>query len=175
MNGIRKTISWVLSALALAGCQQDQKQIPAQREILARRPVEARVLHASARCGGETASATLLQADTAVPVPLLQDRMPSDGTGLPLQVPPGTSALWIAMGLQPSSGYELDLGSGGASAVGDTLIVSVKWQEPMADRHYAQVITFPCMVLALQQGRFRSVRVVDEEGVVRIDSILDPR
>lgn len=87
-------------------------------------------------------------------------------TGETAAEPPAASrdALMVAIsrGPQPTPGYGLSLE--GAIREGDTAIISVHWKTPQPDAVLAQVITHPCLVVALPGGVFREVDVVDQTG-----------
>jgi hypothetical protein len=76
--------------------------------------------------------------------------------------------LFIAMGQRPTAGYALDFTRGAVRRQGDTLEVRLDWQEPPPGYRLAQVITTPCLLLGMPAVSFSAIRVVDQNGQVRL-------
>lgn len=68
----------------------------------------------------------------------------------------------ISKGPQATAGYALALET--AVLEGETAILSVRWETPAPDTLQAQVITHPCLVVALPRGPVRRVRAADQSG-----------
>lgn len=68
----------------------------------------------------------------------------------------------ISRGRQPTPGYALSLA--GARRQDDTAIVEVHWDTPEPGAVLAQMMTHPCLVVALPKDDFRRVEAVDQSG-----------
>ena len=87
------------------------------------------------------------------------------GSTAPPPKTPGNAQRLIAIsrGEQPTAGYGLELISA-STATGDEIEVIVRFREPLADAVVAQVITQPCLVLALPDAATGPVSVKLENG-----------
>ena len=68
----------------------------------------------------------------------------------------------ISRGPQPTAGYSIAFES--AMLDQGTARLSVRWQTPAADTVQAQVITHPCLVVALPRVAVKRVTVADQSG-----------
>ncbi|OZB15634.1 MAG: hypothetical protein B7X58_06270 [Marinobacter sp. 34-60-7] len=68
------------------------------------------------------------------------------------------SIVIVTLGQKPTAGYSVGLAD--ASADGETLVLSVRVSEPPRDAMTAQVITSPCVVLAVPADDWQQVRVL---------------
>ena len=68
------------------------------------------------------------------------------------------SIVIVTLGKKPTAGYSVGLAD--ASANGETLTLSVQVSSPPADAITAQVITSPCVVLAVPADDWQQVRVL---------------
>jgi hypothetical protein len=82
--------------------------------------------------------------------------------------------LMVTMGTRPSTGYRLNYlaPQHQVRLQGDSLRLGLAWQTPEPDSVQAQVMTQPCLVIKLPQRDFDRVRVVDQEGTVRLNTAL---
>ncbi len=76
--------------------------------------------------------------------------------------------LLISMGQQSSAGYSLTLLSTTAPLVDGVVSLQVAWSSPPADMMVAQVVTEPCLVLALKRQAYDGVQVVDSHGKFKV-------
>lgn len=76
--------------------------------------------------------------------------------------------LLIGMGQQPTAGYGLELQSGLTSLQGNTLQVTVSWNQPTPGYSVTPMRTSPCVLLKLPAVAFRKIQVLDQKGEVRI-------
>lgn len=76
--------------------------------------------------------------------------------------------LLISMGQQSSAGYSLTLLSTTAPLVDGVVSLQVAWNSPPADMMVAQVVTEPCLVLALKRQTYEGVQVLDAHGKVKM-------
>lgn len=82
---------------------------------------------------------------------------------------PREGVLLIAMGQRSSGGYGLTLADDVAAVRDGVLTVRVDWREPPAGSRQAQVMTSPCLLVAVPDAGFYRVQVVDREGRVRLE------
>jgi hypothetical protein len=73
----------------------------------------------------------------------------------------------ISMGLRPTAGYRLSLAHTRARLDRGVVMIPVTWDEPAPGAITAQVITQPCLIVALEKRQYTGVRVVDQNGVER--------
>lgn len=79
------------------------------------------------------------------------------------------NVLLIAMGPQPTSGYRLnEMPETPPRFDGINLEVPIAWFEPEADSNQAQALTNPCMLLSIPKVEFEQVRVLDQDGLVKL-------
>jgi hypothetical protein len=77
--------------------------------------------------------------------------------------------LLIAMGQRSSAGYGLTLADKVAVVRDGVLTVRVDWREPLPDRLRAQVMTSPCLLVAVPDAGFTRIEVVDQEERLRLE------
>jgi hypothetical protein len=73
----------------------------------------------------------------------------------------------ISMGLHPTAGYSLSLAHTRARLEHGVVTIPLTWHEPARGAINAQVITQPCLIVALEKRQYIEVRVVDQSGVER--------
>jgi hypothetical protein len=73
----------------------------------------------------------------------------------------------ISMGLRPTAGYSLSLAQKRARLEHGVVTIPLTWHEPAPGAITAQVITQPCLVIALEKRQYTGVRVIDQSGVER--------
>ena len=56
-----------------------------------------------------------------------------------------------------------------ASARNGVLTVPVSWREPPPGRQQGQVMTSPCLLATVPDAGFTRIRVVDQNGEVRVE------
>jgi len=75
--------------------------------------------------------------------------------------------LALSKGVQPTSGYTLSLGNN-ARIVDDKLEIPVIWQTPLPDTLQAQMLTHPCLIVALdwpqEMQNKMNITFVDQNG-----------
>lgn len=77
------------------------------------------------------------------------------------------SLVIVTLGQKPTAGYSVGLQS--ALAQGKVLVLDMQVGEPMPDMMVAQVVTSPCVVLAVEAGDWQQVRVLGltEQPLIR--------
>lgn len=136
-------------------------------------PQQAEVLHSSILCGDDISTGQTVwisnqtqleqryaEFNAQASEPVYAPKLDFDRSG----------ALLIAMGPQPSTGYLLSFipDQDNAWLAGDSLVISVDWTTPAADSIQAQVITNPCLLLQLDRIPFEQVKIIDQNGEIRL-------
>lgn len=156
----------LLCALALSGCGfQPAKVFSSYAQI------EVREVGRSLYCNtpGEAARVALLTGAQAV-LDWQAER------GVTLAGPESlsqTSYALIESGLRPTGGYSLAVARG-AVLRGPLVILNATFFSPSPGAMRAQVITSPCVLVQLPQGRYGSVEVQDPSGATRARSDRPP-
>lgn len=165
MNRHSSWLLWPVGLLTtLMGCAQPV--VPAGD---ASTPLPMQVLRRERQCNSFTQPA-VVWLDETLKLAQLYRRFAE----LPPAVPPAVDfsrygVLLISMGRRPTAGYGLNVTAEAARLQGDTLQVTVVWQEPAADSVQAQMLTEPCLLLQLPAVPFQRIQVLDQAGQVRVD------
>jgi hypothetical protein len=81
--------------------------------------------------------------------------------------------LLACMGQKPTGGYRIELASKQVDVKEQTATVTVNWIEPARDAILTQMITSPCIMIKMTRGSYTTVRVVDQNGVIRAETRID--
>lgn len=168
---IHTTLYTCLLAAVLTSCSQS----PLTTSGTQQQPVAAEVLHSSLLCGDDIQQPIALWIKDQ---PQLAHRyeqfnaQASDPVFAPTLDFERSSALLIAMGPQPSTGYLLNFipGQDNVWQAGSTLVVSVDWGSPEPDSVQAQVITSPCLLLRLDKLAVKRIKVLDQDGEIKLET-----
>jgi hypothetical protein len=112
-------------------------------------------------CTGVTAGVRVLQAADLSTI-----------HGGALALPPGlpesaATLVVISRGDQPTPGYGFTLTDvQDNEPVQGTARVTVTWRTPPRDAILPQVVTHPCLVVALPTGTLRRIEVIDQHGAI---------
>lgn len=79
----------------------------------------------------------------------------------------------LEMGSRPSAGFGLDLATTRLTQQNGTQVVTINWREPAPDAMVAQVLTSPCLMIALPSSTRGPIEVRDQDGGTRY--FLEPR
>ncbi len=82
---------------------------------------------------------------------------------------PREGVLLLAMGSRSTAGYGLSLAEGTTTIRDGVLTVPVDWREPVPGALLAQVMTSPCLLVKAPAAPFKQIRVVDQQGRVRLE------
>ena len=93
---------------------------------------------------------------------------------LPAPSPPAVDfsregVLVLAMGSRSTAGYGLSLAEKSAVVREGVLTVRVDWSEPPPGALLAQVMTSPCLLMKVPTAPFDQIRVVDQQGRMRLE------
>ena len=128
----------------------------------------------SGQCGGAAREAALTRLDaTALAAFVARHEARGGSFDAGALDPQRETILLVEMGQKPTAGYGLGLAEMPARLVGTTLEIPFRWSEPAPGAITAQVLTSPCVLLRLDAGEARSVRIVDEQGRVLLEGSLD--
>jgi len=138
-------------------------------------PTSVRQLLASQHCG----SATIAQATWLTDASAFRSQWSRMHAGL--VEPPAEpkldftrdAVLLLEMGSRPTAGFGLRLAATQLIHDGDLQVVSIEWREPPPGSMAAQVLTSPCLVLALPAAMHGRIEVRDQDGDARF--ALGPR
>ncbi len=153
----------------LAGCVTTSDS-PTGGESLA-----AELLHNGLLCGADLERPAAYWITEQAELETRFQRLDSGESAFPPRVDfDRDGVLLVTMGARPSTGYRLNYlpPRHQARLQGATLRLALAWQTPDPDSMQAQVLTQPCLVLKLPRRDFDRVRVVDQDGTVRLNTGL---
>jgi hypothetical protein len=135
----------------------------------ARASEDVKVLKVSPQCGG-TAGVTWIGAPD-VYASAMRELGRESLTGA-AEAPPAVDftkygVVRVSMGTRTTGGYAVALAEPAFTREGSTGLLRVTWSEPPKDSMNAQVMTSPCLVVAVPREGLREVRVVDQGGTER--------
>jgi hypothetical protein len=78
-------------------------------------------------------------------------------------------AFLLSMGARPTAGYVLGLAKPAVHIENDAAGVRVLWTEPAPGMRAAQMLTSPCLVIAVPKGNYRRIRVLDQKDKTRFE------
>ena len=77
----------------------------------------------------------------------------------------GVLAIW--MGQMPTGGYALELMTETAEIKNQTALVPVRWIKPKRGLLTTQIITHPYLMIRMGKGNYKSIAVIDHNGLVK--------
>lgn len=165
---LRRCVRWTgLCALIwLPGCALLPE--PAPREP---QPVTVQTLDRSADCQTESRSAAVqFFADGVSFQRWQQQRGTRLSTG---NAAAGEPLVLVEMGRRNTGGYFLTVDDAAVLDTDDILQLRGTWTRPGADRITTQIITSPCVLLAVPDAAYRGFRIVDQNNELRASLTLD--
>lgn len=124
--------------------------------------MKVRALTSNMQCGAAK-NASLVEINSSQDLnTYLRSQPPADAAMLKHE-----RVFMINMGMRGTAGYSLDLAQPPARLEGQVLTISIVWREPAPGSMVAQVITQPCLIVAVKKDKYREVRAVDQNGVER--------
>jgi hypothetical protein len=136
--------------------------------------LEVRPLHRGTTCGGSTASpqATwIAERDHFREVyrRLKRAVIAADAERVPAVDFSREALVLVEMGRKPTGGYLLELKSTKARVLDDSAQVELVWGVPAPGAMVTQVLTSPCILIALpRNGSYSRVQILDQNGRVRL-------
>ena len=166
MRSIALTAALATLACASSGSGRGSGNGPPARA--AAKSVYVRILKVSPQCGGAAGVTWIGSRET------YEAAMRDIGRELlgKAEAPPAVDfakqgAVRVAMGPRPTAGYAVALAEPAFTREGSTGVLRVTWSEPPKDSMNAQVLTSPCLVVAVPRDELREIRVVDQGGTER--------
>lgn len=148
----------LLTMLALPLLGAEGKGCAADREV----PVT--VVRGGAQCGGDAAGPSVRRLASAAE---LQAAFSAElGAAAPAVDFEGAAVLLVAAGQRPTAGHAVELLSARAPVKDGVALVQVALRGPPAGTMAAQVVTSPCLVVALPRAGLAEVKVVNGEPAV---------
>lgn len=83
----------------------------------------------------------------------------------------GVLIIW--MGRKPTGGYKIELAHDRIYIKDHTAVVTVRWTEPAEGAVLTQRITGPCIMISMSRGDYTRIKVIDEEGIIRAETLVD--
>jgi hypothetical protein len=77
--------------------------------------------------------------------------------------------LFVAMGQKPTAGYQLQLHQNKIIITNEAAVLSLAWIEPPAGAILPQVITSPCILVALPMGNYSRIYILDQKEQKRLE------
>jgi len=121
-----------------------------------------RQLASGVHCGGSQTSASIMAVNTVSQLHK-QMKIPAD---IDFQ---RELILMISMGQQRTGGYGLRLSSTQASDEQGVVAVNVDWRLPTPGSMLTQVITSPCILIALPRGDYNTIHVSDQQNLQKLE------
>ena len=85
------------------------------------------------------------------------------------------AVLALFTGKKPSSGYGLELIESDVNISADIATLQVKIREPIEGMMQAQMITSPCLYLAIERGNYHQIDIIDQQKKVMWSVQITPR
>jgi hypothetical protein len=133
--------------------------------------IPVRILYQDALCGGNrpTPSVTLVAGSDQL------KRIFIESKGRMLGPSPPTPAVDfdaehvvdIQMGQKPTGGYGIELAEPHATLNDGEALIRLRWIEPAPGAIVTQILTSPCLIIALPKGAYGKIAITDENGKVR--------
>jgi hypothetical protein len=141
---------------------------PATGPVAGERPISAEVLYRGPQCGRDDPG--VVQIRTADEwAAWWESRQPLGATGnaaTPAVDFARATVFVISMGRRPTAGYAIAVADFAVRGQSGTVTLPVTWQVPPADGVTAQVITAPCVAVALDGVTFTGARLDSIPAVV---------
>ncbi len=114
--------------------------------------IEVKTLMQGAHCGHSAMGVEWLQS----------------GKRYQLFVEEGSRLLLVSMGQQRSAGYSLALLTEITAVVDGQIAIQLAWRGPLPGMMVAQVVTRPCLLLALPAQNYKRVQIIDQMGALKM-------
>lgn len=149
---------------------------PEDREASAH-SITARVLYQSTLCNSTMRSPAVKvikdQAELERIWKSLSSTIPASPKAAPRADFSGEMVLLLSMGQQPSGGYSLSLATNQVEVKKGELQVRLLWQEPKPGSIQVQMITRPCLMIAMPGVQGKNIRFVDQDRTLRFSLSAD--
>ena len=135
------------------------------------------VLHGTAQCDPAVEAATVQWINDPKTLQSAYQRINQHRVGAP-ETPTvdfeNSGIVLIEMGQQTTGGYGLDLLKPDMAIDGAVATIDVNWQTPAPGTIVTQALTSPCLMLVVPRGEYRTLRIVDQDGLTRFEITVAP-
>ena len=162
-----KLLSTLFTLFLLVGCMSEDE--PTLAEYFS-----GRLVYAGQDCGGNNTQRNLQLLTTKEQWKSLQTMVPDIAKMIePSKVDFNKEILiHINMGMKPTGGYQLRTLETKDSYENGWVIIPLQWLEPGDDMMLTQALTSPCVIKAIPRHNYQGIRVVDQNGEVKIEQPL---
>ena len=132
--------------------------------------IPVRILAQDVLCGGNrpTPSLTLVADSDRLKQILIESK--GRMIGQPQLIPAfdfdTEYVVFIQMGKKPTGGYGIELAERHATLDDETALIRLRWSEPARGAIVTQVVTSPCLIVALPKDTYKEIALRDESGNV---------
>jgi PrcB C-terminal len=164
---------WLILGLVLCGCHLSGGSRSSDPAL------EVRLQQSGTTCGGSAASPQATWIADRDHFQEVYRRLKGaviggDAAGVPTVDFSREALVLIEMGRKTTGGYFLRLKSTKARVLDDTAQVELEWREPSPGDLVTQVLTSPCILIALpKDGSYSRVQILDQNGRVRLTLAAD--
>jgi len=134
-------------------------------------PIPLRILYQGALCGGNrpSPSVTLVAGSDQLKRIFIESkgRMLGQSPRTPAVDFDAEHVVDIQMGQKPTGGYGIELAEPHATLNDGEALIRLRWIEPAPGAIVTQILTSPCLVVALPKGAYEKIAITDENGKVR--------
>ena len=133
--------------------------------------IPVRILYQDALCGGNrpTPSVTLVAGSDQLKRIFIESkgRMLGQSPPIPAVDFDAEHVVTIQMGQKPTGGYGIELADPYARFGTSESFIRLRWIEPAPGAIVTQILTSPCLIIALPKGAYEKIAITDENGNVR--------
>jgi hypothetical protein len=128
------------------------------------REVPVMVIRGGSQCGGDAAAPSVRRLASRTELDAAFSSSELGGAPAPAVDFDGAAVLLIASGQRPTAGHAVELAAPKAPVKGGAALVQVTLRSPDAGAFTAQVVTSPCLVVALPKAGLGEVKVAAAEA-----------
>jgi hypothetical protein len=133
--------------------------------------IPVRILYQDALCGRSrpTLSVTLVADSDQLKQIFIESkrRMLGQSPPTPAVDFDAEHVVTIQMGQKPTGGYGIELAEPHATLNDGEALIRLRWIEPAPGAIVTQILTSPCLIIALPKGAYEIIEITDENGNVR--------
>lgn len=163
LRPVRAMAAALIAGWLLAGCQSG----PGAGNAGERKPLSAERIWQSGQCAQRTAGSRWVE-DRAGLERVVRAAGPWSPDSVEVEMPEVDFSrhrpVLIALGEQSSAGYGLALQRDTLDVQGDRAVLRIAVTRPAADSMQAQVVTSPCMLVAVERDGYAALEIIDSQG-----------
>lgn len=163
LRHLRTITAALVTAWLVAACQSGTGASDAG----GRSPLSAERIWQSGQCGQRTAGSRWIEDRAALErvVRAADPQSPdTDAARAPAVDLDRRRVVLIALGARPTAGYGMALPRDTLDVQGDRAVLHIAVTRPAVDSMQAQVMTAPCMLVAVERGGYAALDILDSEG-----------